>query len=294
MTNVLKLINTISQAENHLRQQEFVAPLLKGGRARIRVSNLVYDLTVQHVTPGWWICRAQNARNAEVVGDALPWQRGDYLALWPTLRLVLLEPLGECCGTFADWAALPLNASDAMQRFSMHGPLIIRLVEGGQPFDRVIGRVEGATVWYDAPDNRADPATAEALRAALAAGHWEPGRVGLMASERQAYRLRRGDPPEATTDPSLATPTQVHMPRVAGRLEQALTVGGAVLLGYQPYEHGLRVTWERAGRRHVTLVNNQLEVISAGVCLSGDDHLFDLASVVGVVADSPQWAIYED
>src|SRR5262245_56218557 len=97
MTNrsVLDMINALARDEATLRGQEFLAPLLRGGRARLRVRGLLYELAIAQATPGWWICRALDAGQGEVVGEALPWQRGDYLALWPALRLVLLEPLEQ-------------------------------------------------------------------------------------------------------------------------------------------------------------------------------------------------------
>ena len=70
-------------------------------------------------------------------------------------------------------------------------------------------------------------------------------------------------------------------------------VGGARLIGYEISAGVLRVTWERDGQRSVTLVNAGLEVVSAGICLSGEDQRFDLASIVGVVRDAPQFARYE-
>src|SRR3712207_5206903 len=107
---VLKLITVFSRDEAALRGQEFLAPLADGGRARLRLRGLICELIVEGARAGWWLCRAYDARRAEIVGQALPWQRGDYLALWPELRLVLLEPLQH-----GDWLALPYNTSDAAQ-----------------------------------------------------------------------------------------------------------------------------------------------------------------------------------
>ncbi len=53
------------------------------------------------------------------------------------------------------------------------------------------------------------------------------------------------------------------------RLRAALALGGAQLIGYEPAGAGLRVTWERAGQRSVTLIAQDLSVVSAGICLSG-------------------------
>jgi hypothetical protein len=238
------------------------------------VRGLIYELAVAGAAPGWWLCAAQDARRARVLGEALPWQRGEYLALWPSLRLVLLEPLKG-----GDWLALPYNPSDARQRFGLAGPLIVRLVEGGQPFERIVGRVEGLTIWYDAPDRRADPTQAEALRAALAEERAMPGVAGLGAGEQAAYAL-------------LITHTVRHSTDT--RLRAALTLGGAQLIGYEPAGDGLRVTWERAGQRSVTLIATDMTVVSAGICLSGEDSRFDLASIVGVVREAPAFARYDD
>jgi hypothetical protein len=168
--NALDIIERMAHDEAVLRGQEFLAPLTRGGRARLRVRGLIYELAVAGAMPGWWLCRARDAHQAQALSEALPWQRGEYLALWPTLRLVLLEPLKG-----GDWLALPYNPADARQRFGLAGPLVARLVEGGQTFERIVGRVEGQTIWYDAPDRRADLAQAEALRAALAEQRVLPG-----------------------------------------------------------------------------------------------------------------------
>jgi hypothetical protein len=77
-------------------------------------------------------------------------------------------------------------------------------------------------------------------------------------------------------------------------VRDALTIGGARLMGYEAAEGVLRVSWERDGQRGVTLINANLDVVSAGICLSGEDQRFDLASIVGVVRDAPQFARYAE
>jgi hypothetical protein len=271
-SSTLSLIATLARDEAALGGQEFLAPLVHGGRARLRLRGLICELTVEEARAGWWLCRAHNFRHAEIVGEALPWQRGDYLALWPQLRLVLLEPLQH-----GDWLALPYNASDAAQRFGLAGPVVVRLVESGQPFERIVGRVEGHTVWYDTPDRRADPAMAEVLRTALAEVRDVRECAGLGEGERAAYVLLSSRHADQRTD---------------RQLRAALAIGGATLIGYELAGTMLRVTWERAGQRSITLLTPQLAVVSAGICLSGQDGRFDLASIVGVVRDAPGFARY--
>jgi hypothetical protein len=278
---MLNLIDALARDEAALRGQTFLTPLVGRGRARMRLRGLVYDLAVEGARPGWWLCQALDAHRAAIDSAAEPWLRGAYLALWPVLRLVLVEPLrGD------DWVAVAFNPAEASQRFGIRGPQIVRLVEGGQAFERVIGRVEGATVWYDDLDRRADPATAELLREALAAGRTAPPIGGLGPGERAGYAL--------LAERRAITAAARAVALAERRLRDALIVGGARLIGYEADQGALRVTWERDGKRSVTLVNANLDVISAGVCLSGEDQRFDLASIVGVVRDAPQFARYLD
>lgn len=287
----LNLIKTLSHEEASLRGQEFLAPLVHNSRARLRLRGLVYEFTVSNAQPGWAVCRVVDAKQAAYVEEALPWQRGDYLAYWPPLRLVLLEPLRHSA-----WLAVPYNPSDAVQRFNLVGPVVVQLVEQGQPFERVVGRVEGNTLWYDEPDRRADPAIAEALREALAAERENPGVPNLGAGEQAAYTLRYNQVAASRASAESAA----EAARVAAaanhtewQLRHALEVGGARLLGYTITNYGIQVTWERDGQRSVTTVGDDLTVVAAGVCLSGQERRFDLSSIVGVVRDSPAFARYE-
>jgi hypothetical protein len=77
------------------------------------------------------------------------------------------------------------------------------------------------------------------------------------------------------------------------RLRAALTLGGAQLIGYESAGDCLRVTWERAGQRSVTLIAQDLSVVSAGICLSGEDSRFDLTSIVGVMGEAPDFARHD-
>lgn len=281
MQTVRELVARLAREEAALRGREFLAPLLVNGQARLRLGGLIHTLKVIEAQAGWWRCRAIDSRHGTIVAEAEPWQRGDYLALWPALRLVLIEQHAA-----GDWLALPFNLSDAFQRFGLRGPLMLRLTEGGQPFERVVARVEGPTLWYDEPDRRADPAIAEALRLALAEMRPQPGMRGLGPGEQAAYAL--------LVTRRLAADAATATARNEQQIRAALEIGGARLLGYEPISEGWHVIWERAGQRGVTLVGANLDVISAGICLSGEDQCFDLASVIGVVEDAPEYARWEE
>ena len=74
-SKTLALIATLAHDEAAMGGQEFLAPLAQRGRARLRLRGMICQLTVAGARPGWWICRARDARHAEIIGEALPWPR---------------------------------------------------------------------------------------------------------------------------------------------------------------------------------------------------------------------------
>jgi hypothetical protein len=262
----LDLVRQLGQAEAQLRGQEFLAPLLRWGRARLRLQGLVYEFTVPNVRPGWWVCHVRDARIAEIIAPALPWQRGEYLALWPPVTLILIQPVWE-----GAWLAAPDVPGAA--------PVVVHLVErGALPFEHVIGRIEGATIWYDDRDHRADPQRAEAMRQDMLAMRPKPARK-VSPGERAAHDLLFLQ--------TVAGQEQRFLREHAQRVREALATGGAEMVDLARADGELRVTWERDGQRGTAVIDPQLNVVSSGICLSGEDAKFDLTSVVGVTLDSP-------
>ncbi|GER85246.1 hypothetical protein KTAU_38810 [Thermogemmatispora aurantia] len=193
---LLRLISRLSAAAERLRQQEIIAPLLPGGRIRTRIEGLVYEFKVRASFAGWGRFRPRDEQEAELLGEALPWQRGAYLELLPALRMILLWPVSGPRASQAQlWLALPFNPSDARQRFGLPDePLPVLLCDpfnGAEPFERIVARVDDQTLWFDGPDLRADPTHAAWMREAVAAPGEEYERfpAGLTASERRALLL---------------------------------------------------------------------------------------------------------
>jgi hypothetical protein len=270
----LDLVRALGKAEAALRGQEFLAPLLHGSNARLRIQGLIYEFRVPNSRPGWWICHVMDARYSEIIAPALPWQRGEYLSLWPDVSLVLVQHLIN-----SSWLALPYYLEKQETT-----PIIVHLVEVGQPFERIIGRVEGKTVWYDDIDRNADPAIAEQLRSAFAQEKEQPEVRGLSKGEQIAYAI--------LVEQARAGREQRALRKHESQVRDALETGGASLVGIERSDGSLRVTWDRQGHRSVTLIDPDLTVVSAGICLSGEDDKFDLTSVIGVVLDSP-WYRHE-
>jgi hypothetical protein len=321
--DVRSLVSKLSQQSQRLLEREIIAPLLPGGKIRTRIAGMVYEFKLKGRFAGWGRFRPLNEREAEPLGEALPWERGAYLEQFPALRVILLWPDLDPRRP-ATWYALPFNESDAQQRFGLEAePLPVFLCDptnGAERFERVVARVDGETLWFDGPDMLADPTHAEWLRDTTAdTEHLETFLPGLAASERLAllfWQMRRVE---------LALPTAAHqsgrpglekrgrqLPRHAGQqrawiqqqarqgqveqtLRHALARADATLHSFSEIpasEHAagyLVVEWSEQGRmrRYRSTIDPRLTVVSSGICLSGRDRDFDLTSLVNVMTDSP-------
>jgi hypothetical protein len=77
-----------------------------------------------------------------------------------------------------------------------------------------------------------------------------------------------------------------------GRLQTALEHAGARLTGFSEVQDVYRVSYVVDGRRHTSVVRkDNLAIASAGICLSGEDHKFDLASLVSVLREGQKVGI---
>ena len=74
---------------------------------------------------------------------------------------------------------------------------------------------------------------------------------------------------------------------VEGRLADALTHAGGKMLAFLERADAYTVTYQIGNQQHISTVRkDDLTVITAGICLSGRDRDFDLASLVGVMRES--------
>lgn len=316
------LIARLNQESLQLLQREIIAPLLPGGRIRTRLRGLVYEFKSRERFAGWGRFHPVNEREAELLGEAQPWERAGYLELFPLLRVVLLWPdtSGRYPGT---WLALPYNESDARQRFGLGmEPLPVFLCDptaGAERFERVLARVDGRTLWFEGTDVLADPTHAEWLRVVADQEGNDEMLPGLAASERQALLFWRLRQLELSLSESARLAEQLrHQGRqgqsarlsqqaqrisLEGRLRHALSKADATLHSYSEIMSAdgsvsqLKVEWSELGQTHHyrSYLDPHLTVVSSGICLSDRDSDFDLTSLVNVMsAAAGSWNEYDE
>jgi hypothetical protein len=264
------LLDRVASAERDFLKAEFLAPVLRGGQVRVRIEGLVLTLRVTGSHgPGWAILRPLSMEKAEILRKPSLPQIRSYLGLFPSVRLLLLTR-GE-----AEWLAVQAQAGDT--RFRIDGAVPVHLAVGVEPFERIVARYDGARFLFQEVDRRRSPAIAAYLREALRSGI-SPDRLRkptLTAEEKEAYRRVFEALEEAKRS------------RVEIKLGDALSRADAALQSYIEHEDAYTVSFSANGRTHrATVRKDDLTVVSAGLCLSGQDQRFDLQSLVGVIQEA--------
>lgn len=284
MADIRELLKRVAAEEEMLRSGLFLAPCVRGGRVRAQVSGLVYTFAPRpRQFEGWGIFQPVSEGEARLVEEAAVQRVAEYLKLFPQVRLRLCHRLHHSA-----WLAFAVNEGEAripsLQQSAE--PVLLHLVTDGEEFEQVLARSFGGAWWFEGVDRRASPQEARGLREALR-GRVAPRELnlkGLTPEMRACYSLvfRReeleGERRRGRGQRRLAE-------RDEARLRTALRFGGGELQGFRDRGEFWLVEWlARDGQLHTSAIaKDGLTVISAGICLSGEDQKFDLQSLVGVV-----------
>lgn len=197
-------------------------------------------------------------------------ERQSYLNLFPVLRLILCRKQGN------QWLGIPANQADT--RFRVSGLAPVQLAEEVQLFEVVQTRFDGTTCWFDSIDEANSPRKAVYLRESLTT-LVEPDKVllsGLTQEEKDAYLMAYG--------PALEADIEAKKDKQEERIKLALFKAGARYQSYIERGNTFTVEYVVDGERHKSVVDKEtLGVQSAGICLSGNDKMFDLQTLVGVI-----------
>lgn len=264
------LFEKIAAEEQKFFNSDFLSPVLRGKMVRVRISNIV--LPMQIVRPknyeGWGIFHPINIKTARRVRDATMAEKQEYLNLFPTLRLIVVQRGDQ--GVYG----IPANASS--KRFHVTGAIPIRLPQEVQMFETVVTRFDGENCWYDRGDSSANLRSAAVLRDALT-NMTDVEKVtssGMTLEEKQAY----------TT--AFIRELENRKDRNEERIKDVLSRAGAQYRSYVERGNVYTVEYLVEGESHTSTVDKQtLGVQSAGICLSGGDRVFDLQSLVGVIRE---------
>lgn len=266
-----KLIEKLAMAELALIGTHFLAPRPLNTRVRLLVCGMVKTYhTTPHDFEGWGVFRISQPESAELVKSATPVNIAKYLKRLPVFRLYPVRPLRG-----RTWLAYPADESAFRDRAGSIRPVEVHLVGNGRAFERARCRWDGSNFWFESNDCRSDPKIPERMGEALK-NFVEPVALrfsGLTPELRKAYSL------------VFDNKSDLRVRCSEDRLRQALEMGGGRLDSFVDQGDYWTTHWRTAsGKHHTSAVRkSDLTILSAGICLSGEDEKFDLQSLVGVV-----------
>ena len=274
------MIARLAKAEERFLRARFLAPVIAGCKTQVRIEGVSCAMAVMPGNfSGWGVFRPISHARAELERTAKLCERQQYAQVLPSMGVILLEPIDE-----RRWLALPVQRFDSLD---VENLALVHLVEDGEPFDTVRACFDGRRFWFVDFDSRHDPAASAYLREALMNKRppREVIRLGLSAQMRVAYAIAH----ERQLERELAEAARaIERARQTkeGRVRSALEHAGATLKSFTEQQGAFRVTFSVDGRKHTSVVSaDNLSVWSAGVCLSGMDPEFDLASLVSVLRE---------
>ncbi len=268
------LFNKLAAAENEFFQSQLFSPVIKGSPIRVRIANIVTSLHVAQPKNfvGWGVFRPITYKTVKFIREPNMAEKQEYFKLFPALRLIL------CSNNDGGWFGV--NGHKADKRFNITGLVPVQLATEVQMFDAVKVRYDGANIWFEQIDQRANPRTAIYLRESLQK-LLDPAKLefsGLTQEEKEAYW--------AAYLPALAADEEARRDKNEDRIKDALKRAGAQYKSYIERGNTYTVEYTVDGRQHRSVVNKDtLAVESAGICLAGTDRNFDLQSLVGVIRE---------
>jgi len=270
--DVLDLISKIGKQESSLTQRTFVSPNFNNDTVTTRVEGIVYSFTVPK-KEGWFKFQPLNSKKARVVGPAEMDEIEAYMKQLGKVRIVLVM---KQQGMF-------MGIPDKTNNFGLGiNNLMPVYLCGDYPsdFDRIIARYDGANLWYERVDSGNDPAKGDYLRECMAKVVM-PDKIkfsGLTLEEKQAYSLR------LTFDKKLVEDQKKDT------IKQDVEFAGGKFIGFSEKSDHFAITYTVDGQQFTTRVTKDPRrmVVSAGLCLAGNDRKFDLKSLVTVIREAQE------
>ena len=145
MRDSKSLFRKVEKAEKAFLNSEFISPVIRGSKVRVRVLGLVYQLEVADDFEGWAILKPISPARAKVVTSPSILQVSEYLERLSRVRFILSEKRGKL------WHGI------SQQLPGSQSPVL--LTSGVGLFDDVLARFDGQNYWFQAKDLRSNPSS---------------------------------------------------------------------------------------------------------------------------------------
>jgi hypothetical protein len=271
--DVLAIISKIGEKENQLLNKVFISPVFSNTIVATNVDGMLYSFSIPKVNGGWYQVQPIDVKSAKIKGPAELFERENYLKCLDKIRLILVMKKD---GVFY---GVPDKANKFGFRVDNLLPVFLH-DDVAMDFDRVIARFDGGNIWFESIDQGNDPAKADYLRDCKQKV-LEPLELkfsGLTLEERIAYTLR------------LTFDKRLFIDRKKDGLKNAVEFAGGSFVKFVERSDHYSVTYKVGSESYTSYVSKDPvhSVISAGLCLQGNDRLFDLKSLVTVIREGQE------
>ena len=267
--DIRKLIDKLAAEEEDVLKSSFLAPVARNGSVCVRIQGIVCKFTPEdREFEGWGIFKPISLKKVRLQKTAERPLVRRYLDQLTSVELIVADHAGN--------PPSAVLAHPAGSPVVFEGAVPVQMMEGVERFRHIIARFDGFNFWYDRNHPGRNPAQAAFLRKSLDKDLdvEKLDRPGLLPQEKRLYddilkleRIRREAPDRR-------------------RIRQALEHAGATLESYYKRKKSYTVTFILDGQRHTSRIHaKDLSVLSAGICLSGEDQKFDLQSLMGVLRE---------
>lgn len=260
------LINRLGKQERDLFNQEIFSPYFPGmGTVITRIAGIIYRFKISKQDKvGFGIFKPKNPKFAHFRREANEEQIESYLNLLPRVKGILVFKTDF-------WYCISQNTS-AYTKIGFTGLCKALNADNIESFDYFVGRFDGQHVWFECLDPNCDFEKIESLKEKSKTDSL--GQIkGLTPEDKSVFEMIKKNREE-----------QIAL-TLEGRLKSTLERKGAVLDNYRERNDQIEVKWKtRSGEPYTTWIRKKdFGVISAGICLEGEDEKFDLSSLIGVV-----------
>lgn len=269
----LSLVFSMGEKEKSFRSKQFLAPFTgKSRKAIVKMDGLNYEFDISgHKGDGIGIFQPHDFKSAKFVSLADFDKIRSYFDILPRFILIL----GYECEY--GWICTPFHKESAT---GLNGEVIVKNVSGSERFDVIVARFDGVNFWFDEQFVGANVIKSEMMRSCFVPDSTLP---------KMLVKLKEisGVTPEDICAFELAVASWKVFKKVSDetRIQNAIAIGGGKLGRYVIRGDMIEIDWKsQSGAQYKSLVQKEtLDVVSAGICLSGEDtkfHLKDLPFII--------------
>ena len=261
----MNLFDKLVASEKDILSQIILSPVVPKSKVTTRINGVVisFGVTPKNYT-GFGLFRPIDYKTCQFVEDANFTERRRYLELFPRVKLIITHHNKEI--TLAS-----LAHSDG--RFSFDQTALY-LAENISLLDIIYARYNGSYLIYDS-HSRGDTRRSDFLKEGLTVGK-PPGIMDLAKEDATAYKFAY----EAIAKQKELTEAE--------KIKLALERVGGKFNKYTDRGDSYTVNWSVDGEGITSVINKDLSIQNAGICLNGGDRAFDLTSLVSVVREGIQ------